>query len=473
MQDTAALLVAVVRAVQAGLTQRGVDWQRNGYSWWPTVGQVMTALGNESRTRIKWRDMYRHATARKLDQERLDKLLPPGTYAAAVNEILDGERAPAEVPSSAPPKKEWAPPPSRSEDPRERVEARKEQILHDHDRRVADMLVEQQSLTELLVEAVERGARTAEPVVWRPAPTVILTPDMQEEVPIILMSDIHGGAEIKPDEVGGLGEYNFIVFKRRLDAYLERIISILTLHRQSARIKKAVLNALGDMLEGEVIFDGQAHRIEMVTVDQMFAVAEYLVSWIQRLLSTGLIETLDVIAIFGNHGRTTHKKGATKAHANWDFVLYRYLAAVLQNEPRVKWFIPKAWFAVYEVLGWRLYCTHGDTIKAWMGIPFYGIQRHDMRTTTLLQMVHLDYQYHITADKHVAATIPRVVGAQIMNGSTVGGSDFSMHQLGTASEPMQTIFGINEKHGKTWQYDLVLERRDMEEVRKHLAFQKI
>mgnify|MGYP001576759947 FL=1 len=79
----------------------------------------------------------------------------------------------------------------------------------------------------------------------------------------------------------------------------------------------------------------------------------------------------------------------------------------------------------------------------------------------------------VSGDKHVSATIPRVWGFQVMNGSIVGGSDFSMHLLGTASEPMQTMFGINERFGKTWQYDYVLDRRDPEEIRKHLALTTI
>lgn len=488
-----AFLLAVLRIVDR-LNEEDPKKQRNGGNVvrWPTVVTTLQYLQHTLPERIAWTDSSARKDEKKTrtwTQENRDAQAAGATF-DGLEEIVQEIRRTGQRPNRPAPRIEginfdpepvrktieentFKIAPSRSDKPDERVEERKAELLRQHDRKVAQALVEQAAVTDLLVDAVERGARTAPPIIWTPAPMVFVSPDADEEVPVILMGDIHGGTEIKPDEVGGLGEFNFQIFKRRLDTYLERIISKIEVHRRSAKIKKAVLNALGDMLEGDVIFDGQAHRIEMVTVDQLFEVAAYLVDWIQRLLATGLIDTLDIVAIFGNHGRTTHKKGATKAHANWDYVLYRYMAALLKTEPRVKWFIPKAWFAVYQLFEWRLYCTHGDTIKSWLGIPYYGIQRHDSRTTLLLQSVDLNYHYWICGDKHVTATIPRVQGAQIMNGSIVGGSDFSMHQLGTASEPMQTMFGISERHGKTWQYDFVLDRRDPEEIRKHLAFTQI
>lgn len=364
-------------------------------------------------------------------------------------------------------------PPTRSADPDERVGEAKAEILRRHDRLVAEKLVEQRALTELLVEAVTEGVRRAPPVTWRPAPEVLVKPEACEEIPVALLSDIHCGSLILPDEMGGLNEFNMAAFRRRLDTYQERIACAIDLHRRENRIRRMLVWMLGDMVEGEVIFDGQAHRIELITVDQLFECASYIAGWLQGLLATGLVEEIHCICIYGNHGRTTHRKGASKLHSNWDYVLYRHMEAVLADEPRIKWFVPKAWFAVVDVLGWRIYGCHGDTVRSWMQIPFYGIQRHDMRTTTLLQSVGLDYHYQVYGHHHIAATLPRVTGAQIMNGSIVGGSDFSMHQLGTASEPSQTMFGINERLGKTWQYDFVLERRSPEEIRRHLAFTTI
>lgn len=468
------ILVAVSAAVASRL----------GAANWVTTSQVMAHLvPDESPWNRKTAlDRYRRYV-RGMSEDNIAAIaasVEPETYRDTLEHILQHGRAPEEAPPVVPgvnaeeaKEKEFVPPPHRSAVPEERVSAKVAKILQDHDRKVAAKLVDQAALNELLVQAVTDGVKLAPPVIWRPAPEIMLKEPVVEEVPVALLSDIHGGTLVDAEEMGGLGEFNMEVFRRRLDTYQSRIAHAIDLHRRDAKIRKMVVYMLGDMMEGEVIFDGQAFRIELIVTDQLFEVASYIAGWLQGLLATGLVEEVHCVCLWGNHGRTTHKKGASKGHSNWDYVLYKHLEAVLANENRIKWFIPKAWFAIVDVLGWRIYGTHGDVVKSWMGIPFYGIQRHDMRTTKLLQSVGMDYNYMVYGDKHITATIPMVSGAQIMNGSIVGGSDFSMHILGTASEPMQTMFGINERHGRTWQYDFVLERRDPAEIRKHLAFTRV
>lgn len=476
MDSKQALLVAVEKAVRVralreleAKRKRGIK-QRSPLIW-SRVAEVLFAItGDEELASAGAKDVARCRFDRfkkKRTAEQLEAIaasVDPSIYEAQVADLFPAQ--PYEIAKA----------PAEEKQPKtadERVEEHKLKIQARHDRAVAEKLIDQQALTDLLVDAVERGAKQAPPVIWRPATEILIRPDAAEEVPVALLSDIHVGTLVDAEEMGGLGQYNFEILKRRLDRYQTRIAQAIDLHRRDAKIKKMVVYMLGDMVEGEVIFDGQAFRIELITVDQLFEGASYIEAWLLGLLATGLVEEIHVVCIYGNHGRTTHKKGASKAHSNWDYVLYRHMAKVLQHETRIKWFIPKAWFALVDVMGWRIYGTHGDTVKSWMGIPFYGIQRHDARTTLLLQSVGVDYHYMVYGDKHITATLPRVTGQQIMNGSTVGGSDFSMHQLSTASEPMQTLFGINERHGKTWQYDCVLDRRDPELIRQHLAMTTI
>jgi hypothetical protein len=471
MSDSKAKLIAVERAIRplAELKRNRV----NGNAIvWPRVASVMARIDPDDAT---WRGDGASNAARKQRErlrntktaEQLDALasqVDPALYKTLVENLFPGQVI-YEI--AAEPEED---PPLTAD---ERVQEHKLKIQAQHDRGVAQKLIDQRALTELLVDAVTEGVQHAPPVIWRPAPEILVKPEAAEEVPVALLGDIHVGTLVDAQEMGGLGEYNFEILKRRLNRYQERIARAIDLHRRDAIIKKMVVYMMGDMVEGEVIFDGQAFRIELITVDQLFEGAAYIMGWLQGLLATGLIEEIHVVCIYGNHGRTTHKKGASKAHSNWDYVMYRHMEEVLRHETRIKWFIPQAWFAIVDVLGWRIYGTHGDTVKSWMGIPFYGIQRHDARTTLLMQSVGVNYHYMVYGDKHITATLPRVTGAQIMNGSTVGGSDFSMHQLSTASEPMQTLFGINERHGKTWQYDCVLDRHDPELIRQHLAMTSV
>lgn len=355
----------------------------------------------------------------------------------------------------------------------ELVAKEKSRIIQRHAERVANQLAGQKALTELLVEAVESAAKKAPPFDWKPAPSVIVRQEV-EEIPNQLLGDTHVGQLVRAEEVGGLNQYDMGKMRSRLGRLKQLLLQAIDLHRREAKIRHLTIWMLGDMIEGEVIFDGQAHRIQLIVVDQLFEAANILMEFLLDILASGLVEEIHCICLPGNHGRTTHRIGASRIHSNWDYVLYKHMAAVLRDINRIKWFIPSTWFAIAELFGkWRIFGTHGDPIKSWLGIPFYGLQRHDSRTTTLMQLADLYYHYMVYGHFHAPTTLPRVVGAQIINGSIVGGSDFSMHRLGTATQPIQTLFAINERWGRTWQYDFVLEQYDPTQVRKELPLVQV
>jgi hypothetical protein len=68
------------------------------------------------------------------------------------------------------------------------------------------------------------------------------------------------------------------------------------------------------------------------------------------------------------------------------------------------------------------------------------------------------FDYFVLGHFHQSGEMETGSGGRIiMNSSFIGGDDYSINDLVAASVPSQKFFGINH-HGKTWTYDIELER---------------
>ena len=97
-----------------------------------------------------------------------------------------------------------------------------------------------------------------------------------------------------------LKEYGHML---RLDpAYADKILKLTDIQRSDHPVDECVVYALGDIVEGELIFPGQSHLIDaslyrQVTVDG----PRILIDFLRRLL--GHFTTVKVVWVIGNHGR--------------------------------------------------------------------------------------------------------------------------------------------------------------------------
>ena len=110
------------------------------------------------------------------------------------------------------------------------------------------------------------------------------------------------------------------------------------------------------------------------------------------------------------------------------------------------------------IFDWHFLLTHGETIKSWNAIPYYGFDRADARWTKLLQARGQKFDYFLIGHHHNQAQIDSPVGEKIVNGCWPGGSQYSLKSLNTANRPSQLLFGIHPRHGITWRYKVNLER---------------
>lgn len=312
------------------------------------------------------------------------------------------------------------------------------------------ILAKEKTLSDTVIQVLSHELKALPKVdlIWK-APELKTT----KETAGLLLSDFHIGEVVNKEEVMGLGEYDFPIFVKRLKFLAESIKSITIKKLRGYQINKLVIFMLGDMVSG-IIHDELKENAEDI-VFQVLNGAYVTAQFILEML--GLFNEIEIEGVLGNHGRLTQKKHYKKRYTNWDFVFYQMLGMFLAGNDRVKCHFPKSPFLLRKIYDWGFLALHGDTIRSWMGIPWYGIQRAMWRLGDLLQGQGHKIHYRVLGHFHNTGELDRAPGEFFINGSVSGGSEYSLNSIFEFDRPTQIFFGVHEEIGATWRYHLRLD----------------
>ncbi len=338
------------------------------------------------------------------------------------------------------------------------VQAQKERLIADNQKRIIGELSKRAAITEILVEKTCSAIAAIPPVPFVPQYVTYHGRDQRSAEEVILdISDIQAGTKIDKDGTGGLNEFNWGIMEREFDTLFRGVTSISKRQMELAPIRKLHIFMLGDMVEGWNIFPGQPQNIDQDVLNQTYKLEDALARFICQLLT--VFQEIEVSCVVGNHGRVG-KKGENPHWVSWDMVLYRNLEKSLSNYPQVTFNIPTAWYYIKEVNGWRFYLQHGDDVKGWGGIPFYGIDRDQKNSRELLETIDERFDYIEMGHLHTPAMLPLMGGGFVtINGCWPGGSILSMKNMKKTGKPIQWIKGIHPEYGVTWCYPIYLNGR--------------
>lgn len=308
-------------------------------------------------------------------------------------------------------------------------------------------------LQDTILALAENCIKTL-PVVPPPKPFPRNTDPASEEDLVLLLSDIHAGEVVSAEELNDLNEYNFDICSQRLKYLSDSIRDITKNKLNGYKFRKLVIFGLGDWVSGmihEELLEGQNGNI----VDWTVNLAYILSQMFTELLTD--FEAIEFVGIVGNHGRM-HKKPRFKArYVNWDYICYQLLSMFLANQKRIKFTIPKSFWTLYEVNGHNFLLLHGDNIKSNLGIPWYGVQRIIANLKELLEAKDQRFTYVCLGHFHNRGLLDRVKGELMINGSVIGGNEFSVGRMFTSSEACQHFFGVHKKKGTTFSFKLKLQ----------------
>jgi len=292
------------------------------------------------------------------------------------------------------------------------------------------------------------------PPAWKP-PAV--ASDGPVETVVQFLSDWHGYEHVSAERTRGLNEYNPQIM---CDRAAQLVASHTSIHQKLQRggyqFPELVILLGGDFSTG-TIHDLERHA-HGANITQAAMGTAWLLAQTIRALAV-LYPSVHVAGVGGNHGRLpdARRKQMKDPQRTWDWVIYQMVAWMLHDIPEINFWFPNAWAAQIEVRGWNFLLNHGDDIKSWGGIPWYGIQRRTDKTLALEGARGNIIHYQMLAHFHQSTNIPHPAGETFVNGSMIGGTEFSVDSLGASDPPKQLMLMVHERRGVTSRWPLRLD----------------
>ena len=189
-----------------------------------------------------------------------------------------------------------------------------------------------------------------------------------DNIPVLLLGDLHWGEVIKPSQVFGLNEYNLAIAAERLKRLTENTIWLLRSHLSKRNYPGFVLALNGDLVAGD-IHEELSETNEQAIMPTVIDVYQNLKTMISTLADE--FGKVFIPCVYGNHGRINKKpQHKAQAYKNFDWLIYTLLAQWFQDDPRVAFLIGDDDEIQYEVNGHIYRQTHGAQFRG--GTGFLG-----------------------------------------------------------------------------------------------------
>lgn len=272
--------------------------------------------------------------------------------------------------------------------------------------------------------------------------------------------DVQYGQQVQAEDTpSGRGAYSTAIFDQRLKRWFEGVTGSIRDYAASHRITELVIPLGGDFVEGHGIFPGQEWQLEIDPAQQVWQFASKFAGDQESGVPGALpelirfakeeigIPKIRVYGVPGNHGKPGGRKaGALHSTHSWDWLALMLMRDKLREQPITEFAIEPAGALYFGAAKHVFLMIHGDEIRGWGGIPFYGIQRYQGKS---VRQGHILYDYLLLGDKHIPAELEQGGGGEtLMSGAWVGENNLA-RQLGAAARPQQRIYFVAEKWGIT------------------------
>jgi calcineurin-like phosphoesterase family protein len=166
---------------------------------------------------------------------------------------------------------------------------------------------------------------------------------------------------------------------------------------------------------------------------------------------------IDVVSVPGNHGRMTKKPSYKNRIENFDMIMTDMLSMILANQPNITITASPAFATIVEVENHSIFLSHGDTVRGWQGIPYYGFNR--MRGNVREMMAFRGDKVDVFCHGHFHQA-GYLAGPMILNGCMSGPDEFSVTNAMGVDHPHQMMFGMHAEQGMSSMYKLRLDKAE-------------
>jgi hypothetical protein len=277
---------------------------------------------------------------------------------------------------------------------------------------------------------------------WVSAPKAAGAPG----VPKVMLSDLHWGENVRPEQIGGVNEFNLPIARRRLRTVFNTTIDLCRILSPEMQYPGIVIPLGGDMVSGN-IHDELAATNDINTMPTLLDLYKQLVPGIQLMADT--FGNVFLPCVSGNHDRDTKKIwNKDRNHTSFGWLLYQFLALRFEGDKRVKFYIPDGSDALYRVYNTRYNLTHGDQFRGGDGIigPLGPITRGEQKKNARNSQVGQDYDVLEFGHFHT-----RLISARLRGNSSVKGYDeYAFANNFKFEPPSQNFTMTHPDHGITF-----------------------
>lgn len=315
---------------------------------------------------------------------------------------------------------------------------------------------ETETAERIRIEIYNLAARTPEPAKWVSKSTGIAG---HRGVPMTLWSDWHFGEVVRPEEVGGLNEFNAEIAAKRIEKLVDTTIDLCRHHMGKGQTDyPGIIVCLGgDMLSGDIHEELFATN-DRTTQQCINELTDLLVSALDRLADE--FGRVFVPCVVGNHGRASRKprmKGRVFTSHEWN--IYCSLERHFRKDARVTFMIPSETDAYFKVYGQRFLLTHGDSLGVRGGDGIIGaigpIMRGSLKVGRSEAQIGRDADFIIMGHWHQMLWLPGV----IVNGALKGYDEYARLAIRAPySRPSQALWFVHPEHGITAKWEVFLEK---------------
>lgn len=309
---------------------------------------------------------------------------------------------------------------------------------------VGRLVAEVESLRRTLgwIESVD-GAALDPPKWLAPAPPRAA----KRATLMLLLSDMHFDEIVRPEEVGGLNAYNRQIAEGRLHEWCDNAVKVARHYLQGVAYDGVVLMLGGDTFSGD-IHEELTQTNEDTALGSLLHWSEQLAAVTARLLDE--FGKVHVVAVPGNHGRTTRKPRAKlRARTNFDWLLAKQLERHFATHKGATFQVSDDADAHFAVYGRGQLLTHGDQVNGGSGIGgiWPPIMRLRARKAERAMAIGKPFEALWMGHWHQLIQTPSLV----INGSTKGMDEYAWLNNFGAEPPQQALAVVTPEHGVTVQ----------------------